>query len=314
MPKFSVIIPLYNKEKEISNTIEGVLKQTFIDYEVIIIDDGSTDNSLAVVQQFTDNRIKIIEKSNEGVAATRNKGIELSNASFIAFLDADDLWLPNHLEIINHLIIDFPNHHWFATSYVKQFSESNLVKMFTPLFNTNFNRGPVVDFFTNSTVDCLAWTSAVVIEKAFIENIGLFDSKITYGAGEDSDLWIRAALKSSLVFTKEITAIHKMDAGNRISNTKTQLRNFINLDSYNAEAKSNPSLKKYLDIFRFSIALQYKMAGDLKTFKSYYQKIDLKNLNKKQILLLKLPVKILNQLLNFKQMFQRKGIYLTAFK
>ncbi len=314
MPKFTVVIPLYNKEREIYKTLESVLKQTFIDYEVIIIDDGSTDKSLVVAQQFTDNRIKIIKNPNEGVARTRNIGIALSNAPFIAFLDADDLWFPNHLEIINRLIIDFPQHHWFAASYLKQFSESHLVKMFSPLFNTNFNRGPVVDFFANSTVDCLAWTSAVVMEKAFIENIGHFDSKITHGAGEDSDLWIRAALRSPLVFTKEITAIHKMDAENRISNTKIQLRNFINLDSYNEEAKANLSLKKYLDVFRFSIAIQYKIAGDLKTFKWYHQKIDLKNLNKKQILILKLPVKMLIQLLNFKKMLQNKGIYLTAFK
>lgn len=314
MPKFSVVIPLFNKEKEISNTIESVLKQTFLDFEVIIIDDGSTDGSLAMVKQFKDKRIKIHNKHNEGVAKTRNKGIALSSGSYIAFLDADDLWFPNHLETINNLILDFPNHHWFATTYLKQFSEKTKKKMFTPLFTTNFHRGPVVDFFMNSTVDCLAWTSAVVMDKAFVETLGLFDSKITHGAGEDSDLWIRAALRSPLIFTKEITAIHKMDANNRISKTKTQLRNFIDLDSYDAQAKTNPGLKKYLDTFRFSIALQYKMTGDLKTFKSYYKKIDLKNLNRKQILLLKLPVKILNHLLKFKNKLQNKGFYLTAFK
>lgn len=314
MPKFSVIIPLYNKELNISNTLESVFNQTFRDFEVLIIDDGSTDRSLEIVKSLKDSRVKIIEKENEGVATTRNKGIVIAQAPYIAFLDADDIWYPNHLEVINELIVDFPNNSWFATSYYKQFSNNVLIKMSSSLFKTNFKRGLVKDFFVYSTVDSLAWTSAVVMQKTFIENLGFFDVAITHGAGEDTDLWIRAALKSSLVFTTEFTAVHIMHADNRISNTKTQLRNFINLDLYDTDSRVIPGLKKYLDINRFSIALQHKIAGDLKTFQSYFDKIELENLNYKQRLLLRLPGTVLKQLLNLKRTFQTNGVYLTAFK
>lgn len=314
MPKFSVIIPLYNKEKDIFNTLESVLHQYFKDFEVIVIDDGSTDRSLEIVRTIKDNRILIFEKENEGVAKTRNKGIEIAKAPYIAFLDADDLWYPNHLEVINQLITDFPDNSWYATSYYKQYSDRVLIEMFSPLFKTNFNRGPVQDFFVNSTADSLAWTSALVFEKQFLKQLGGFDSKITFGAGEDTDLWIRAALKSPLVFSKELTAIHKMHASNRISKTKTQLRNFLNLDVYESHSDTIPGLKKYLDLNRFSIALQYKMAGDTKTYKNYLDKIDQSNLNQKQKLLLKLPKTILLKMVYLKHKLQTKGIYLTAFK
>jgi glycosyltransferase involved in cell wall biosynthesis len=314
MPKFSVVIPLYNKENEISKSLNSVLNQSFEDYEVIIVNDGSTDNSFNKVKQFKDKRFKVYEKPNEGVAKTRNKGIELSTGTYIAFLDADDLWEPNHLSIINDLIKDFPKNRWYATAYFKQYSERVNVKMYSPIFDTKFERGPISDFFKYSIVDSLAWTSAVVFEKKFLLELGMFNTAITHGAGEDTDLWIKAAIKSPLVFSTTFTAYHVMHAENRISNTKTPLRQFINLDVYEGYCDQQPGLKKYLDLNRFSIALQYKLSGDLIQFRHYLKKIDINNLNKKQQLLLKLPQKLLRSLLYMKRKLQTKGIYLTTFK
>jgi glycosyltransferase involved in cell wall biosynthesis len=96
MPRFSVIIPIYNKEKDVETTIKSVLNQTYVDYEVILVDDGSTDNSLNIVNAIEDDRIQIFTKQNEGVSKTRNYGITKSKAEYIAFLDADDYWYPNH--------------------------------------------------------------------------------------------------------------------------------------------------------------------------------------------------------------------------
>jgi glycosyltransferase involved in cell wall biosynthesis len=314
MPKFSIAIPLYNKENQISKTLNSVLNQSFEDYEVIIVNDGSTDNSYYKVKQFKDKRFKLYEKPNEGVAKTRNKAIELSTGTYIAFLDADDYWEPNHLAEINNLIKDFPAYRWFATAYFKQYSKRVNVKMHSPILETKFERGPVNDFFTLSIVDSLAWTSAVVFEKKFLNELGRFNPTITHGAGEDTDLWIRAAIKSPLVFSKIFTAYHVMYAENRISNTDTHLRQFINLDIYEKYSDEQPGLKKYLDLNRFSIALQYKLSGDLIQFKQYVKKINLSSLNKKQRLLLKLPHKFLRHLLYMKQKLQTNGIYLTAFK
>lgn len=98
MIKVSIVIPAYKAEKYIAATVHSVLKQTYKNFEVLIIDDGSPDRSVEICQQFTDPRIKIIRQKNRGVAAARNTGIHQSQGEYIAFLDADDLWLPEKLE------------------------------------------------------------------------------------------------------------------------------------------------------------------------------------------------------------------------
>ncbi|RUT02705.1 hypothetical protein DSM106972_056250 [Dulcicalothrix desertica PCC 7102] len=104
MKKVSVIIPLYNAEKYIAATIESVLAQTYKDFEILIIDDGSPDRSVEVCQQFTDPRIKIIHQANRGLPGARNTGIRHAQGDYLAFLDADDIWLPTKLEKhVNHL-------------------------------------------------------------------------------------------------------------------------------------------------------------------------------------------------------------------
>ncbi|MCX6184716.1 MAG: glycosyltransferase family A protein, partial [Flavobacterium sp.] len=92
MAFFSVIIPVYNKEQFLVHTINSVLNQSFTDFELLLIDDGSTDSSPALLNQFTDERIKLISQNNQGVSAARNLGIKEAKAPYIAFLDADDLW------------------------------------------------------------------------------------------------------------------------------------------------------------------------------------------------------------------------------
>ena len=96
-PVFSIVIPLFNKEKYIGRTIDSILSQKFGNFEVIIVNDGSTDSSLSIVSQYTDKRIRIINKPNEGVSATRNRGMSEAKGELVCFLDADDVLLPNAL-------------------------------------------------------------------------------------------------------------------------------------------------------------------------------------------------------------------------
>src|SRR4028118_491035 len=98
MKKVSVIIPVYQVEKYIAAAVQSVLEQTYKDFELLIIDDGSTDRSLEICQQFSDPRIKIIRQQNQGVCAARNTGIRHAQTEYLAFLDGDDLWLPTKLE------------------------------------------------------------------------------------------------------------------------------------------------------------------------------------------------------------------------
>ena len=100
MMKISVVIPLYNKQNCIRETLRSVLNQSYTDFEVLVVDDGSTDGSLEVVREFSDKRLRIIEKPNSGVSATRNAGIAAAANEWIAFLDADDIWTSFHLETL----------------------------------------------------------------------------------------------------------------------------------------------------------------------------------------------------------------------
>lgn len=105
----SVVIPLYNKAHTIVNTLNTVFAQTFQDFEVVIVNDGSTDNSVEVIQQhFNDPRIRIIHQKNAGVSAARNKGILESRGEWISFLDGDDEWLPYYLEEVNNAANKLP--------------------------------------------------------------------------------------------------------------------------------------------------------------------------------------------------------------
>lgn len=106
--KFSVVIPLYNKEKYIRNTLKSVLDQTVHNFEIIVVDDGSTDGSLQAANSIANEKIKVISQKNAGVAVARNVGVENAKADYIAFLDADDKWQPNYLENIEKLIDEFP--------------------------------------------------------------------------------------------------------------------------------------------------------------------------------------------------------------
>ena len=109
MPFFSIIIPLYNKEKFIENTIQSALNQTFLDFELIVVSDGSTDRSLELVKAFKDQRIKIYTIRNGGVSKARNFGIQKASTNLIVLLDADDLWKSNHLEELYNLRKAHPN-------------------------------------------------------------------------------------------------------------------------------------------------------------------------------------------------------------
>lgn len=108
MKKVSVIIPVYNAEKYVAATIQSVLSQTYQNFEIIILDDGSPDNSIEVCQKFTDSRIRIIRQENRGLPGARNTGIRHAKGDYLAFLDADDIWLPTKLEKHVHHLNDSP--------------------------------------------------------------------------------------------------------------------------------------------------------------------------------------------------------------
>ena len=204
---FSIVIPLYNKELSIGNTIQSVLNQTYQDYEIIIVNDGSTDNSLHVVEQINDSRIRIITKPNGGVSSARNRGIKESKRDWIAFLDGDDLWEKYHLEEIKKMMQVYPNEKVYVTS----FEYSNGSKLFRHPRTTNIFK--IDNYFKEAIKERLIWTSIVVVHKSCFNKTGVFNEQLN--RGEDLDLWTRLARSFDIVKSRKVTAIYRIDAENR---------------------------------------------------------------------------------------------------
>lgn len=221
---FSVIIPLFNKEKSITSTVESVLNQTYKYFELIIIDDGSTDNSLELVQSFQDQRIRIVSRPNGGVSSARNFGVSMAKFDIIVFLDADDLWLPEALTEFVFLMAEFPDVDIYAAG-------------FTIRENAYFKgdkRYKVEDYFYHSSISFakkgspLLITGSVALRKDCFINIGGYN--IGYTRGEDLDLWHRMAMRYSIAKSDNIILYYRQDSENRASNSIEKERgNLFNL-------------------------------------------------------------------------------------
>lgn len=312
-PKISIVIPLYNKALSIEKTIDCTLKQNFTDFEIIIVNDGSTDGSLGIVESIEDSRIKIYSIKNRGVSAARNYGIAKAQGEYIAFLDADDIWLSNHLENLNTLLEKFPNCGLYCTAYAKQYKSIKTPAVFKNIPIKNNWMGIVDNYFESSLKNSLAWTSATLVPKSILEALNGFDESITMGAGEDTDLWIRIALEYPVAFCNSVTAIHNLQSENRISNSKTDSRQFIDLDVYEPLTKSNPSLKTYLDVNRFAIGMQYKLSGNAKTAENYFSKINSDSLNKRQRFLMSQSATTMGLIKRIQTILRKLRINLTPF-
>ena len=310
MPFFSVIIPLYNKQKFIEKTLKSVIDQTFSDFEVIIINDGSTDRSIEKVNKLKDRRIKIYNSKNKGVSNARNYGIKISNSNLIVLLDADDLWEKNHLEEIKILYQSFPNCGLYAMGYSKIFGNNNPIK--AKLSEHNNSPNVVSDFFKSSLKDCIAWTSAVMIPKRTFNKIGYFNEELR--SGQDTDMWIRIALDFKIAFNPKSTAFKVFNfKENHLSISKYKIDRIKVLNNFKEEEEINTSLKKFLDLNRFSMAIERKRSNDIKNFQFLKSSISIENLNFKQRLLLSLPKNVLDTLKKIQISLIKINIYFSPF-
>jgi glycosyltransferase involved in cell wall biosynthesis len=214
LPIVSVIIPLYNKGPYIPRAINSVLTQTVQDFEIIVVDDRSSDGGPAIVKNYTDSRISLIEQEHRGVSYTRNHGVYLATSDFIAFLDADDEWLPNHLEILSRLKRKFPEAGIFASASKRCLKSGKLI-------NTEYNaipsspfEGLLPNYFESVALgtDPVSMSTAGITKKMFFETGGFLEGE---SMGEDIDFLAKIALKYPIVFSSDIGAIIHEEASNR---------------------------------------------------------------------------------------------------
>ncbi len=245
----SVIIPLFNKEKSVRDTINSVLKQSFPNFELIIINDGSFDKSIEVINQVKDCRIRIVSTENRGVSSARNRGVSESKYGLIALLDGDDLWDTFFLEEMVSLIQAYP----YASLYGCAYSFQNLdSSIYSPdLGLESLSRG-YIDYFKLAKNNTLFTSSSVIFRKDSFNEIGGFDNKLS--KGEDIDLWIRFALKKRVAFYNKPLIIYKLDSENRSASRKDSKDNYLiwNLNKYEKYEKENQNFKDFLDQWRLA--------------------------------------------------------------
>lgn len=203
---FSIVIPLYNKEQTIERAIRSVLDQSVQDFEIVVVDDGSTDSGAQVVQGIRDTRIRLIHQENAGVSAARNCGIAEARSELIAFLDADDEWKPTFLETVDRLVCDFPEAAVFATGYLFCQGDGGTRSPTFRGFPDRLWEGILDDYFNVATrSDPPLCSSAVVAKRDAIGAIGGFPVGVV--SGEDLLTWAKLAVHYRVAFSTELLAV-----------------------------------------------------------------------------------------------------------
>lgn len=311
IPFFSVVIPLYNKADFISACLTSVLNQNFDDYEIIIVNDGSTDKSALIVENFFTPKIKLFHQDNLGVSTARNYASQQAKGTFLAFLDADDVWKPNHLQSLKNSIDLFPNAGLYGNNYEIKYNNT-IIKPAS--LNIKYDKAPFIidDFFKASLKDTIIWTSAAAISRKGFMSYGQFNN--LYTTGQDLDLWIRIALKENIVFNPEITMVYNKGITNSLSKSEYNEVRYRLFNSFKYFELENDSLKKYLDIKRYGLALRTKINGENKIYRDTLKSIDFNNLNFKQRVLLKTPSFILQILNLLRPIIISNSFYLSVLK
>ncbi len=206
-PLISVVIPLYNGAGYIGRSMQSVLGQTYTDFELIVVDDGSTDDGLAVVRTFADARVRLIQQENAGVSAARNRGIAEAQGSYVAFLDADDEWEPQFLEAIVHLSATYPTAGMWATGYRRVFPAGPSVE-FTVAESRDRLTLQIDDYFRRLPGGSIVHTSAVAIPVSVFRKLGGFREGCH--SGEDQEMWARIALHYPIGYdTRILSRFHQ---------------------------------------------------------------------------------------------------------
>lgn len=265
--KFSVIIPLYNKAPYVAKAIDSILAQTYKDFELIIVDDGSKDDSACIAMQTIEGRenCHLLRQENLGVSMARNNGVAASNGDYLCFLDADDWWEPRFLEEMAKLIVEFPDAGIYGTNY----TIVNEAKRKTRVASVGVNKGFVKGYINYcqvyaKTMYMPIWTGAVCIPRTVFDEMGGFPRGVKLG--EDFLLWIRIALKCKVVFLNMPLAYYNQDvdlANRGVGKLHEPKEHMLwNLDFLAAEEENNLDYKQLIDNLRTRGLLPYYLSKE----------------------------------------------------
>ena len=264
-------MPLFNKERYVKKAIESVISQTYRDFELIIVDDGSTDNSAAVCEEFSNsltlshsNPFRLIKQANAGVAAARNNGVAKSKGEFVCFLDADDWWEPNFLEEMDKLIHEYPESGLYASNYVYYKPGKTHVALKLERGYMNYPKA----YLHSDAMP--VWTGAACMPRKVFDEMGGFPRGIKLG--EDFLLWAKTALHYKIAFCEKPLAYYNNDVPASLRATKNlhkpECSMYFHLDEIESIVDGLKSIvdreewKALLDKLRVNGLLRYWMSDE----------------------------------------------------
>ena len=263
---FSIIIPLYNKAAYIQKAIMSILSQTFREFEIIIVNDGSTDNSLEVVRNCPLSTVdcQLIDQPNKGVSTTRNNAVKLAKYEYIAFLDADDWWSPTYLEEMKKLITDFPEAGIYSSGYY--IMKMNVKTVASIGVESGFRSGYINYFQVYANKLAMpVWTGATIIKKSVFDSVHGFKPDLKLG--EDFDLWVRVILKYPVAFLNKPLSYYNQDVelANRAIGKKLYEPGEHMLFTDYGDLNNNPDFRILYERLAVYGLLSYYLAGKNKS-------------------------------------------------
>ncbi|MFA6433616.1 MAG: glycosyltransferase family A protein [Elusimicrobiales bacterium] len=224
MPKISVVIPLYNKAAHIIRALDSVTAQTERDFEIVVVDDGSTDGGGMIVRTYPDPRVKYLHQENSGVSSARNNGVAHAQSDFISFLDADDEYAPKFIATLLALRQKYPQAGIYSTAYYFVGVNGRKIKPKYRAIPQFPWEGILPNYFESALGEPPVCASASAVAKAVLSCVGNFPLGEAFG--EDLDMWFRIAMKYPVAFSSYEGAVYHCEAQNRISSRYLAIKGF----------------------------------------------------------------------------------------
>jgi glycosyltransferase involved in cell wall biosynthesis len=224
MPRVSVIIPAYNSARYLLDAIDSVFAQTYKDLEVIVIDDGSTDNTKEILEPYMD-RIIFLQQANSGPSKARNLGIQRSSGEYLAFLDADDIWYPEKMERQIGMFLENPQYMLVHSNALVKAEDNSQPDKFWFDSKKRVKSGKV---FSDLLAECFIILSSVIIKRQCLDKTGIFDTNVE--PWEGYDLWLRFAYSYQIGFISNPLFVRRLHSSNLFySNLSREILGYIKI-------------------------------------------------------------------------------------
>lgn len=313
-PFFSVVIPVYNKGPHIHRSISSVLNQTYQNFELILVNDASTDNSLEEIQKFTDDRIRLYQRTEPGPGgyAARNLGIEKAKGQWVAFLDADDEWYPNHLGKMYELAQKYPDVYFMGCGWETQ---NKGIKKENAFYKSNKTKETLKISLTDYLKAGLSkklpvWTSVACVKKSSPVALDLFPANLGAKRGGDLHAWLKMmCYHKEMAWSNHIGAVYFLDSINMVTKSSSAVPDLYSSFILGKLAEHLTNNEQKLLVRYFNLKLTLNWTENLLSLKKNYSlhaHIKGNLFQKIEFLIIKTSQNILSRIINglYRKVFQ----------